>query len=160
MGELSQSKKYGSSRSLNEFISELPLPIALIIADEIRSGVEEKIGIPREVTQTVSYRDKVVETTFTLIDVTGTGKVRELVLLTDKPDFDMYVEIDSRAVINHSFTELQDVSEAMEEVDAFDRDGEYVVRFTNLSFLNRFLALIKPRGRITLKQALVLYNLM
>jgi hypothetical protein len=152
-------RRFGSSRDVEELIERLPVPVALIIADELRSALEERVGVAKEATYTVSFRSRVVETEFTLLDVRGRGRVREAVLLADSPDFDVYVEVDGRSIFSHSFAELQSISEVMEGVDAFDRDGEYVFRFSDLSFLNRFLYVIRPRGRVTLKHALVLYNL-
>lgn len=154
------SKEKVSDELIEQILSKFPLPIALIIAEEIKSAVEDRLeGLKvAEATRSVIIRDKVIDGVYTLLSITGKGRVREAVLILDKPDADIYVEADGRALINHSFAELQEVSDVMEEVDAFDKNGYYVIRLTNISFLNNCYIYVKPLKPLTIKQGLVLYN--
>ena len=154
------SKEKVSDELIEQILSKFPLPIALIIAEEIRSAVEDRLeGLKAaEATRSVIVRDQAIDGVYTLLSLTGKGRVREAVLILDKPDVDIYVEADGRALINHSFAELQEVSDVMEEVDAFDKNGYYVIRLTNISFLSNCYIHVRPRKPLTIKQGLVLYN--
>jgi hypothetical protein len=145
---------------IEEILNKFPLPIALIIAEEIKSAVEDRLeGLKAaEATRSVIVRDQAIDGVYTLLSLAGKGRVREAVLILDKPDADIYVEADGRALINHSFAELQEVSDVMEDVDAFDKNGYYVIRLTNISFLSNCYIHVRPRKPLTIKQGLVLYN--
>jgi hypothetical protein len=159
VGESSRSRRYGSSE-LEELLRRLPTPLAIILAEELREGVEEALRELRgaEATRSVALRDREVEGVFELLSLSGRGRVRELLLVSTSPDFDLYVEVDGLELVNHSFRELEEVSEVLEEVDAFERNGHYVVRLRNLGFREKCLVVVRPRGRLVLKHAFALYD--
>jgi len=159
MAESQQSKRYGLS-SVEELLERLPIPLAIIIAEEIREGVTEKLKDLKafEATKSVVVKDKLVDRLFEFLTVEGRGRIRELTLVLDKPDFEIYVEADGRAVINHSFSELSQLSEVMEEVDALQTNGYYVFRISNISFLSNCKVILKPQKPVTVKNGLALYN--
>jgi hypothetical protein len=160
VGESSRSRRYGSSRVVEELLERLPLPLALILAEEIREGVEEALRELRgaEATRSIVLRDRALEGVFELLSLSGRGRIRELLLVSTSPDFNLYVELDGLELVNHSFRELEEVSEVLEEVDAFERNGYYVVRLRGLGFRDKCLVVVKPHGRLVLKHAFALYD--
>jgi hypothetical protein len=142
-------------------LEKLPIPIGLVIAEELREGVEEALKTVKreEATRTHVIRNQLVEGVFTFLSLTGRGRVRELLLMFDNHEVGLYVECDGRSLINHDFNELQDLSEVMEEIDAFERDGSYVFRIGNVSFLSSFSCIVKPKKRALIRQGMVIYDL-
>ena len=160
MEELSQLKKYGLSR-VDELLDQLPLPIVIIIAEELREAIKNSLREARveEATESRIIRDRVIDSVFELLNISGSGKIRELMLITDSPEFNIYVELDNKPIINHSFTELQQLSEIMEEIDAFEKNGLFVFRATNLYFTEKCKVIVKPAIKITIKHGFILFNL-
>ena len=160
MEESSQLRRYGYI-DFEELLKRLPIPLVLIFAEELSSrleGVFEGVRV-REVTKSVIVRDLSIDKLYDFINLLGVGRVRELVLITDLPDFELHVEVDGRLLIRHSFDELSSISQVMEEVDAFEKDGAYVVRLSNIRFTNNCKVYVLPRKRITIKQGLTLYDM-
>ena len=142
-------------------MEKLPIPIGLVIAEELKEGVEKALKTVKreEATRAHVIRNQLVEGVFTFLSLTGRGRVRELLLMFDSPDVGLYVECDGRPLINHDFKELQDLSEVMEEIDAFERDSSYVFRVSNVSFLSGFTCVVKPKKRVLIKQGMTIYDL-
>jgi len=146
---------------VDELLGQLPLPIAIIIAEELREAVKEGLRETRvkEATESRIIRDRVVDGVFEFLNISGSGRIRELMLITDNPQFNIYVELDNKPTINHSFTELQQLSEVMEEIDAFEKNGLFVFRATNLYFTEKCYVVVKPIIKITIKHGFILFNL-
>jgi len=164
MAGSSQSRKYGSSSNtdlVEELIKSLPIPLALILAEELKDEVREALGkAGRLVTRTVAMRDVVLEGVLDLLKVSGKGMVREAVIVSDTTSYDVYVEVDGRSVLNHSFDELVLLSDVLEYVDALSRDGSYLLRLSELSFLSGCVVRVKPRGNVRLNQVLIIYDVL
>lgn len=144
---------------VRELLRELPIPLAIIIAEEIRGAVEEIIGgVGRWATRSITLKDVTIERVTEVLSVEGRGKVREAVVVADSPDFAVYVETDGRVVLDFTFPNLQKLSEVMVNVDAIDRDGEYLLRLSDISFLSSCTLRLRPLGRVTLKHVLVIYD--
>jgi len=161
MEESSLSKRYGLSEEfIKKFLERLPLPLALVFVEEIKNAVEEHLKDLKIRSQTRSFvlKDQVVDKVFSFLSLEGRGKIRELVLISDSPSFNIYIEVDGRSLINHSFNDLAKISELMEDIDVVTNDY-YVVRVANISFLNKASVVINPQTKIVLKQAFVLYDL-
>ena len=161
--EESQRLRKSILSSLEELVERLPLPIGLVIAEEIKSGIEEAlkdVGV-REVTHTHTVREVLVDRIYNFISLKGRGNVRELILTFDSTDFDLYIESDGRTIINHSFNKLMEISDVMEEIDAFEKNGVYVFRISKISFLNSLNVYVKPHTgkRVTIKEGFTLYNI-
>ena len=161
MEESSQLKRYGLSRELGEVLERLPIPLAIIVAEELREGIEKVISDIRlkEATYSTTVRNQIVDKLYTFLSLSGRGKLREAVLITNSPEFNIYVDVDGRSIVNHSFSELMDVSEYMEEIDAFDKNGYYVVRLSSLAFLSRCQIVLLPYKNLVLKHAFAIYNI-
>lgn len=148
-------------RAVAELASRHDLPVALILAEEIMEelleGRKEEGGV-RASTRSVIVRDQVVEGVYTLLSVAGRGKVREAVIVTDSPDLTIYIEVDGKPYINHGFTELLGLSDVIRSVDVFDKDGTYVVRTSDIAFLEGCNIYLRPHRRLVVKHALVLYD--
>jgi len=159
-----QSRRYGSSSTadpVEELIKSLPIPLALILAEELKDELREALGkAGRLVTRTVVMRDVVLEGVSDLLKVSGKGRVREAVIVSDTTSYDVYVEVDGRSVLNHSFDDLALLSDVLEFVDALSRNGSYLLRLSELSFLSGCVVRVKPRGSVRLSQVLITYDVL
>ena len=146
---------------LDKLLTQLPIPLSFIIAEEIRESIVEELKGLRveEVTQSLTVRDRVIEGVYELLNVVGRGRVRELVLITDNPNVNIYVEVDTRPIINHTLIELQQLSEVLEGIDVFERNDSYILRVSNISFIERCYVVVKPLTKAVIRHAFALYNL-
>jgi len=149
---------------LSDLLRELPVPLAIIIAEELREGVEEALGKLRKPLSTYVVDHKMLRLSGSrkMLDLSGRGTLRELLIITDSPDLLVALEADDRQVVNHRLSELAEVSDLLENIDVFERDGSYVFRISSVHFLTRLrnvLAPITPTAQATVKRYFALYDI-
>jgi hypothetical protein len=147
-----------------ELLRELPLPLAIIIAEELREGVEEALGKLRKPLSTyvVDHKMLSLEGSREMLNLRGRGTLRELLVVFEDPDLLVALEADGRQIINHRLSELMDVSELLEDVDVFERNGSYVFRISSVHFLSglrNVLAPLNPSARATVKRYFAIYDI-
>jgi hypothetical protein len=151
-------KRYGLSDP-----RELPLPLAIIIAEELREGVEEAIGRLGKPLSTyvVDHRMLRLSGSREMLDLRGRGTLRELIIISEDPNLLISLEADDRQIINHRLLELMDVSELLEDVDVFERNGSHVFRISSVHFLSglrNILVPLNPSSQVTVKRYFALYD--
>jgi hypothetical protein len=148
-----------SRRVAEELLSRLPTPIALVIAEElareIAEGVSENLKVE---THVLEKRDFTFTGEVELFRLDGRGLLRELVVLTDSPDFSFTLVVDGRVLYNDDFRALRFISELFEDLDVFETDGAYTVRVARVSFLKGLQAILKSQGRVKVFRALALFD--
>ena len=149
---------------MSDLLRELPVPLAIIIAEELREGVEEALGKLRKPLSTYVVDHKMLRLSGSrkMLDLSGRGTLRELLIITDSPDLLVALEADDRQVVNHRLSELAEVSDLLENIDVFERDGSYVFRISSVHFLTRLrnvLAPITPTAQATVKRYFALYDI-
>ena len=151
-------KKEEITTIINEIISKLPLPLSLVLFEEFVKELKEvKLPEIKEITKSIILRNVFISGTYKMLEVTGKGKIREAIIIINKPTINIYIEIDDREVINHSYDELSKISGYVEGIDAFQSNEDYIIRIANLSFIKK--ALIFLKANVLLKHGLVLYDI-
>lgn len=149
---------------MSDLLRELPVPLAIIVAEELREGVEKvlrALGKPLS-TYVVDHRMLGLSGSRTMLDLSGRGTLRELLIIADSPDLLVALEVDSRQIVNHRLTELMEVSDLLENIDVFERNGSYVFRISSVHFLNRLrniLVPLTPSAQATVKRYFALYDI-
>jgi len=104
--------------------------IAVVMAEEIARKLSSTATKPRE-TRVIRITDAVSDTA---ISEDGSGKLIELVVISDSREYSVSIAIDNATVIDGSFEWYQSVSQYMDWIDAFEDNGSFVLRVTDLSF--------------------------
>jgi hypothetical protein len=85
------------------------------------------------------------------VSVEGTGRLAELVAVSTTRGYELVVEADGRVVLSGAYDWFQSVSQYSDWVDAFDSNGTYVLRLSDISFTSRLRVLmraVQPDARL------------
>jgi len=110
-------------------------------------SIAEKIQV--EVTPTPSLTSRVVRKVNvkipdTLIDEVGSGCLKELVIKTSFKDYILRVYVDNLELYHNTYTWFENISQQVEEIDAFEDNGIYVLRLSNINFANGIKIAAEP----------------
>jgi hypothetical protein len=157
MEESLRLKRYG----LSELLKELPIPLAIIVAEELREGVEEALAKLRKPISTYVVEHKMLSLigSKTLLDLVGRGTLRELLIISDSPNLLVMVEADGRPIINHRLSELMEVTELLENIDVFERNGTHVLRISSVYFLNKLRNVLVSPITTTVRRYFAIYDI-
>lgn len=64
----------------------------------------------------------------------GEGTLDSVLVIVDSDQFEPFIEIDDEDVVKESFSDLQAVSNELESISAYEKDGQYVFSATGYSF--------------------------
>ena len=146
-------------RAVEELLSRLPTPIALVIAEELAREIAEGVSESFKVeTIVLEKRDFTFTGEVELFRLQGRGLLRELVVLTDSPDFSFTLTVDGRVLYNDDFRALKFISELFEDLDVLEANGAYAVRAARVSFLEGLQVILKSRGQVKVLRALALFD--
>jgi hypothetical protein len=132
-------------------IERVKLPLALILAEEVAREVAQAIRPPprlKMVTRTLDLSRKLVRGFEELISSRREGKLRELMIRSLSKDFRVAMLVDGVRLMDRSFDELVEVSQYLESVDAFEAEGEYILRLKDISWTRDFLLALLTKGDI------------
>lgn len=114
-------------------------------ARELGEAIARRVpGPERLVTRTIDRDNVLIRGSEDLIDSRVRGRLRELVLKSSSPDFRITIMRDGRRLLDRTFSELMEISQYSETIDAFQEaeGGSYVLKLSNISWLNDFLLTI------------------
>jgi len=80
--------------------------------------------------------------------VEGPGRVKQLIVLAREKNFAVTVEVDRKAVVDSTFTELQELSTELSDVAAYVKDGKYLVAAAGYPFRKNLKVSVKPEEEI------------
>ena len=111
----------------------------------------EKIELP---SQTVSGR-------LTIASVKGTGRIREILIESDSQNMVIVLMVDGMNMVpgHSSLSDLENISPYLVYLDCFSTNGSYVVKVSNISFIDGFNLYIKATNTITIQKAMVIYDI-
>jgi hypothetical protein len=132
-----------------EFMLELAAKI--VAAEENARLVAEKLAgkVTVEVTPTPPTFSKTVRMTdiplpYTLVDELGSGCLKELVVKGRFKDYSLIVLVDGSDLYRNSYDWFQEISQNVEEIDAFEEDGTYVLRLSDIHFAKSLKVVAEP----------------
>jgi hypothetical protein len=134
-------RKLGSSNNL----LDLALAIALAeeLAEETAERVREKVSVTMTVmpamqvtpsTEVVDHTDVRLPATY---DIRCPATVREAVIVSNKPDVLVDLEVDGVTMLYSDFKSLSKISQYSEWIDAVENNGVYVIRLSDISCRER-----------------------
>ncbi len=105
----------------------------LIISEELLRDRDLKVKEKLR-TEILDLSSVIVNKSRKFLNLRGRGTLREIMLISDSPDFRVVIGVDGRECINKTFSELQEVSTYLNSIDAFEDDGKYVFHVSGISF--------------------------
>ena len=147
-------------KRLSERLPLKPIPWALVLAEEIANQLKEQIKFPRPVTtRPIRYRNLHIEGEFEFFKHEGSGEIRELVIVSPSPNFELVVFIDGLPVVNGKYSELEEESQDYSFLTAIQRNSDYHVSVSGLNFEISARAIIHVFEPITFKKVNVLCDI-
>ena len=131
----------------------IDLAIQIVAAEEnarlIAESIKDKVQV--EVTPTPSLpitsrviRDTNVKIPDTLIDLDGSGCIKEFVIKSSSVNYILKVYVDNLELYHNTYTWFENISQQVEEIDAFEDNGIYVLRLSNINFANGIKIAAEP----------------
>jgi hypothetical protein len=119
----------------------LRLAVLVALAEESQ-GRPAEVRAPTKTTKVVKEGD--VQIPDTVLYEEGSGTLTELVVVSDRKEFALTAYADGVLLIEGDFTDLQLISPRSEWVDAYEEDGAYVVRISNVNFRESVKIDVRP----------------
>ena len=108
----------------------LMLASAILAAEEASRKLTAKPLKPRE-TKVVRITEAVSDT---VVSEDGPGRLAELVVISDSKEYLLSIAINNATVMDGSFDWYQTISSYTDWIDAFEDNGSFILRATNLFF--------------------------
>jgi len=115
-------------------IDPLDIALKLLVEEEKARLSQSRTEKKEEPVRLESGRMHDASTPVTLIDVSGRGVLRELVVKASSPGFKATVIVDGEVLYSEDYTWFYNVSDTLESIDAFTADSTYVLRFQGIRF--------------------------
>ena len=118
---------------------------ARLAAEQLARGVQVKVvQTPAPAYTTRVEKKKDVEIPVTLIDETGQGKLKELIIKSSFNGYRLIVSVDGRVLYSDDYEWFQDISQEVDEIAAFESNGTYVLHLSDIAFSNRIRVRVEP----------------
>lgn len=86
----------------------------------------------------------------TSMPIAGPGTLKSLLIIAEDDTFEVFFEIDGQTVIDDSFTALEEISDELPDISAYERgDGFFVVTVQDYEFQSAVNAVISPTASAT-----------
>jgi hypothetical protein len=124
----------------------LSIAVAIVAAEEAARELSRAVltvptpARPREVrvVRLVDPRPGVV------VSESGPGRLVELVVLSDSGNYELYVTADGAIISSGPFSWYRSVSEYVEWIDAFEDNGTFVLRVSDVPFSRSLSVYLAP----------------
>jgi len=140
----------------------------LVIADMLKESLREiapKIEVPKPPlppqpkTSIIDAKNITVKESYDLLNLVGVGHLKELLLISPIPDFSLSLLMDGKA-LRVNFSDLMEISGELEHIDAYEKDGKYVLRITDLKWVESLLIAIQTSKPIQLERIFANYDIL
>jgi hypothetical protein len=116
---------------------------ARLVAKELAKGVQV------QVTPALKKSSKVirlfnVKIPATIVEELGSGQLKELIVKSAGKDYVLRVYSDGQELYHNSYTWFESISQTVEEIDAFEEDGTYVLRLSDIHFTEKLTIIAEP----------------
>jgi len=90
-----------------------------------------------------------------LIHQTGSGKIDELKIVTDSPNYKIGIWVDDGYIVKDTYTDLQTFAPYYQGIDTHEENGTYYLAIVNLPFKYLFETWVEPTDSpITINHAI------
>lgn len=153
-------------KCFEEIASIFPREIDLVeieeVAREVGRELAKRIGrieLPKPKTEIIDKKNFTVRGNFELLNVNLRGELKELFIKSPSPNFSILFMRDNSRIIDKKFTELQEVTQELEFIAAFDDNGSYVLNIKDIKWISQCMILLTAHEQITFQNIFARYDL-
>lgn len=145
-----------------EETDEETLPLKLILLDEYRRAKEQKRVVKEtkeyegaQTSITIQQKEYTADKAFKLEDsmhempFDGSGKLKDVILISDKSDYRIKLEADSDYILNDNYSYLNNITSEVEDLSVYTKDDNYFLAMGNIPFKKRLFIKVYPQDEIT-----------
>ncbi len=141
-----------------------PAIMQIVLLDEIAGRLEELAEKGDRLktilnSHVIERRNITVNGENTIIDEDGYGVLSELVIKADSQDFEVQVYSNMDPLIYGSYSNYTGISPQVVEVDAFEADGIYVFRVSDIDFEERLIVKIRTTAPVSFQAIFAKYKI-
>ena len=132
------------------------------MARQIGEELAKKMPKPKEIsTKILDKKNFPVKKTFDLVNVNLPGRLKEVIIRSPSTDFSILIMSDGYKKMDRSYSELAEISEHSEDIDAYEEagNGVYVVKLKDIYWIESFIATIYVDNPITFHNLWVSYEI-
>lgn len=136
-------------------------PLKLILLDEYRRSKEQKQPVQEikeyegaQTSITIQQKDYTADKAFKVEDsmhempFEGTGKLKDVILISDKSDYRIKLEADSDYILNDDYSYLNNITSEVEDLSVYTKDDNYFLAMGNVPFKKRVFIKVYPHDNI------------
>jgi len=123
----------------NDYLMEIVKSI--ILAEELSNNIriKQKIELEKPEYTTLVGWLKNVSTPFEVINISGSGELKSIVIKNNNKNFSLKIIADNNVLYDKSWDEYSTISEYIEDIDAFEYNGTYILRISDIKFYKNLL---------------------
>lgn len=135
------------------------------VARQIAEGITLKVEVKPVVeirptpTEVIDLRNVNVNGTFTPLIENGYGNLKEFMLKAENPNYEVKLYRDKKRIIRGSHAYYAEISQQIEEVDAFEDNGNYILKLNDIEFAESIEVIIETTEPITFTSIFAKYKL-
>ena len=170
--EAIRERKEEIRETLEDIASRIKAPVlSVILAEELSTRIAESIRGLEEILRTKTIRARlpihrsrfsnisgVIKGYTEILNVKKPGRLRELFVKVDHSDFSVRLVLDEEIFIDDSFEKLMEKSPYIIYIDAFEEDGSYVLKISDLDYSKSLLLALIPKKPLKILTGHLLYN--
>jgi hypothetical protein len=126
----------------------LSMAMSIVAAEEVAREVARGVKVEVSVTQQRPRETKVVRLVDaepgTIISEAGPGRLVELVVVSNTRGYELTIVADGRIIASGTFDWYQSISPYSEWIDAFENNGTFILRVSDVSFSTSLSVRFRP----------------
>jgi len=126
----------------------LSMAMSIVAAEELAREVARGVKVEVSVESQKPRETKIIRLTDvepgTIISEAGPGRLVELVAVSNTSSYELTVIVDGRIASSGLFTWYQSISQYSDWIDAFEDDGTFVLRISDVSFSTGISVYFRP----------------
>jgi len=134
-----------------------PAPSAPPKPEAVKVEVPKALELPKPQTQFIDMSGARISGASELLNLTGKGTLKELAVVSPSRNFGIQVFSDNVTRILRSFDELEQISQHVESIAAYEEDGLYVLNVKDVSWIDNFRLMIIAHEPIEFKRIFASY---
>jgi len=118
-----------------------------------------RIELPKPKTETIDKKNFTVKGNFELLNVKLRGELKELLIKSPSPNFSILLMCDNIRIMDRKFTELQEVTQELDFIAAFEDNGSYILNIKDIKWIDQCMILLTAHEQITFQNIFARYDL-
>jgi len=153
----SQSISWDEASKIWGWISSLFPQIDVTELEDAIRGIKIPT-IPEVVTKVFDKENIKVSYSIDIVESKIAGSLREMIIVSPTKNFSVIIVADGILKLRRDFGSLLEISQYLESIDAFEKNGGYVLRLSNISWIENILITIYVDEPTTFKYIYAIWD--